>query len=132
MKKYLFFLPSIIISCSVPNECPELNYDPIDKLTTLSDSSLFTGRCSIYENGKLRAIQQYINGVDHGNWVFYFPNGKIETKGKFLNGKRVGKWKYYFESGNLNQISRYSKTGERNGKWVVYNPDGSVAEEINY
>ena len=119
-------------SCSSPEKCPELNYNAINKLTTLSDGSTFTGRCTIYEDGYKKSIQQYINGVDYGASVFYFSNGNVEAKGKFKNGVRVGKWKYYYESGNIKQISRYSRTGERNGKWVEYDEDGKVTKTIKY
>lgn len=134
MYKYIFILLLTFLSCSTSNiqRCPELNFNSINKLTTLPDGSLFTGRCSVYDGDLKKSIQQYLNGVDYGNWVFYFPNGKIETKGKFRDGVRVGKWKYYYESGSLKQISRYSRIGERSGKWVEYEENGDVLRITNY
>ena len=134
MRKYVFILTLTFVSCSSsnPQKCPEIKYNPINKLTTLPDGELYTGRCLVYENNSKKSVQQYLNGVDYGNWVFYFPNGQIETKGKFRNGVRVGKWRYYYESGNLRQISRYSRTGERSGKWIKYAQDGNIIEVVNY
>ena len=134
MYKYIFIFLLLFISCSDSNiqRCPEIIYNSINKLTSLPDGSLYTGRCVVYDGDLKKSIQQYLDGVDYGNWVFYFPNGKIETKGKFRNGVRVGKWKYYYESGALRQVSSYSKTGQRSGKWTVYKENGDIIEVVNY
>jgi len=134
MYKLISILSLMFLSCSSSSiqRCPELNYNSLNKLTTLPDGTLYTGRCSVYNGDLKRSIQQYIDGVDYGKWVFYFPNGKIETKGKFRNGLRVGKWKYYYESGSLKQISSYSKDGERSGKWIEYKENGDIIRIVNY
>ncbi len=133
MKRRILILILLLISCSTPDECPEINYNSLNKLTTLSDGLPYTGRCTIYdEDGYKKGIQQYLNGIDYGTWIFYFSNGNIETKGKFNNGKRVGKWKYYYESGNIKQISRYSKNGERIGKWIEYDEEGEILRTEEY
>ena len=124
MKYRIIVLLIIFGSCSSPDECPQLNYNSINKLTTLSDGLPYTGRCTVYVDGIKSSIQQYLNGVDYGNWIFYFSNGKVETKGKFRGGMRVGKWRYYYESGKIKQLSSYSKLGERVGKWIEYDEDG--------
>ena len=72
-----------------------------------------SGRCANYNEGILRSIQQYKDGLDHGKWKFYYKNGKLETVANFEMGKRIGKWKYYHENGSLKQVSYY-KNGERN------------------
>lgn len=131
MKYKIIVLLCLLSSCSTPNECPELKYNSINKLTTLNGLA-YTGRCTVYRDGYKVSVQQYLNGVDYGNWVFYFPNGEIETKGKFRNGKRVGKWKYYYESGKIKQISSYSRLGDRQGKWIEYDEDGKVTKNIRY
>lgn len=134
MYKYISILSLIFISCSTSNiqRCPELSYNSINKLTSLPDGTLYTGRCVVYEGDLKKSIQQYIDGVDYGNWVFYFPNGKIETKGKFRNGVRIGKWKYYYESGSLKQVSSYSRTGQRSGKWIEYQENGDIINVVDY
>ena len=40
--------------------------------------------------------------------------------------------KYYYESGALRQVSSYSKTGQRSGKWTVYKENGEIIEVVNY
>ena len=131
MKYTIIILLFVLSSCSTPDNCPELNYNSINKLTTLNDLP-YTGRCTVFEDGYKKSIQQYLNGVDYGKWIFYFPSGKIETKGKFKDGMRVGRWKYYYESGKIKQISSYSKLGERKGKWIEYDENGKVLRTIKY
>jgi antitoxin component YwqK of YwqJK toxin-antitoxin module len=124
MKYRILILSVIFSSCSTPDECPQLNYNSINKLTILSDGLPYTGRCTLYVDGYKNSIQQYLNGVDYGTWIFYYPNGNIETKGKFRDGMKVGKWKYYYESGSIKQKSNYSRLGKRKGKWIEYDEDG--------
>lgn len=136
MKHSISFFTIIIISltltsCSTPQDCPTLDFDPVDRLTTVDDK-LYTGRCITYRNGIKRSIQQYVNGVDYGKWQFYYPDGTTETKGKFKNGTRVGKWKYYYPNGKIMQVSRYSNDGKRKGKWVVYDTIGNISSITKY
>ena len=132
MKKILFLL-IILTSCSAPDECPEIFFNDIDRISTLSSGDLYTGRCLTFENGSKRSVQQYLNGKDYGKLIFYFPDGSVETKGRFNKaGQRVGKWKYYYETGQSKQVSRYSRNGERIGKWIYYNNEGEITNEVNY
>ena len=80
MKHRIIVLIIIFSSCSSPNECPELNYNSINKLTTLSDGVPFTGRCTVYKDGVKSSIQQYLNGIDYGNWIFIFQMEKLKQK----------------------------------------------------
>ena len=134
MNKYILSLSLIFLSCSNSNiqTCPEIRYNSYNKLTTLPNGELYTGRCIVYENNTKKSIQQYVAGVDYGNWIFYYPNGEIETKGKFRDGQRVGKWKYYYDSGNLKQISIYSRDGQRAGKWIEYEENGDIIKVVDY
>ena len=132
MKIILSMSITFAIGCSSPKECPEFNFNSLEKITTLNNNP-YTGRCSTYKNGKLRSIQQYLNGLDYGKWVFYYENGKVQTKGRFNeNGKRVGRWRYFHENGAKSQISKYSKEGVRIGLWKVYNKDGELIDLIDY
>tara|TARA_B100000700_G_C14805274_1_gene742548 strand:+ start:126 stop:542 length:417 start_codon:yes stop_codon:yes gene_type:complete len=85
----------------------------------------YTGRCGNYNEGNLRSIQQYKDGLDHGKWVFYYESGEIETVANFEMGEREGKWKYYHENGSLKQVSYY-KNGERDGTWFRLSQEGDT------
>ncbi len=133
MKRLFVFLSIFLVSCNQPDECPEVIFDPTDKITTTMDEVLYTGRCMTYNEYGKKSVQQYLNGKDYGKWVFYFPDGQIQTKGRFNEfGKRVGKWRYYHENGKIKQISIYSKDGDRIGKWIEYNDAGDIINEINH
>ena len=132
MNKYIYILSLTIISCSNIQECPEFDYNSENNLTTLKNGEKYTGRCITHKDGFKRSVQQYVNGVDYGKWVFYFSNGRIETKGKFKNGIRVGKWKYYYESGKLKQTSSYNRKGQRDGKWIEYDESGNILNILTY
>ena len=65
----------------------------------------YSGVCNTYREGRLRSTQEYLDGLDHGEWIFYFSNGQIQTKGTFEKGKRIGIWSYFNEKGTLKQVS---------------------------
>ena len=137
--KKIIFLSLFVFSCSNSPDIPEgcsnlefyLTYEiPSENIkeenVTYKDGLKYSGRCSVYyETGELASIQQYINGKDHGKWIFYHINGQIEAEGQFEMGRRVGKWKYYFENGQTSQISKY-KDGVKNGLWKVYSEEGKL------
>lgn len=128
---YIIFSMILIYGCSEPQICPELIFDAEEKLTYVN-GKVYTGRCLLVNNEIPRSIQQYINGIDHGNWIFYFENGKVETKGKFHKGKRIGVWKYYYPNGKIRQKSRYSNKGERKGNWTAYDSIGNLVSSKKY
>lgn len=86
----------------------------------------YTGVCNTYKNGNLRSTQEYVDGLDHGKWTFYFADGQIQTQGTFKKGKRIGVWEYFYENGLLSQEVHY-KNG-RQIKNIKYSEDGSVNE----
>lgn len=80
---------------------------------TYKNSKLFSGSCiTHHSNLKIRSVQSYKNGKDHGDWVFYFDNGIIETKGQFSEGVKKGIWEYYNSKGQLRLTVQYNDVGE--------------------
>jgi len=132
LKNKLLLFATFLIGCT-PSACPDnLSFDSLN-LVTYHNGELFTGRCATYDDGKIRSIQQYLNGKDYGKWKFYFSSGKIETIGRFNSqGKRIGKWRYFYSNGNKKQISIFSKNGEVKGRWVTYDSIGNITSDINY
>ena len=133
-----------IISCA-PDPCGDLYVRKINPYTddgiitylksgdgNRDTDNPYTGRCSIFSEGKLSGIQQYKDGLDHGKWIFYYQNGNKETEGIFNNGKRVGKWKYYFDNKSLRRVSIYNDNGERDGIWFELNIEGDTLWTEDY
>ena len=139
MKSYLISIITIsifIYSCS-PDPCGDLYLrkpNPyIDEVRTYLNTGdgnretdeVYTGRCGLYNEEGLRAIQEYLDGQEHGKWTYYFNNEQIEMTGKFKSGKRIGKWKYFYENGSLRQVAYY-KNGQRDGTWFRLSQEGDT------
>ncbi len=53
------------------------------------------------ENGKLRYVGKFVDGVPDGMQIFYYLNGNEKQKGKYAGGVKEGDWKFYDEGGYL-------------------------------
>jgi antitoxin component YwqK of YwqJK toxin-antitoxin module len=53
------------------------------------------------DNGKVRFVGKFIDGVPDGDQVYYYPNGKEKQTGKYVGGQKEGEWKFFDESGYL-------------------------------
>jgi antitoxin component YwqK of YwqJK toxin-antitoxin module len=53
------------------------------------------------DNGKLRFVGKFIDGVPEGVHTFYYIDGKERQVGKYEGGEKEGDWKFYDESGYL-------------------------------
>ena len=129
MKKLIIlilFCGFLITSCSKTN-CGELKYT---KGITKLNGELFNGTCeSFYFTGEIKSKEEYLNGLDHGKWIFYYRNGEIQTEGVFSLGKKVGLWKYYFEKGIIWKEERFSTSGKPDGYWKEFDENGTLIKE---
>ena len=46
-----------------------------------------------YPNGKLKLLENYKNGMQHGLSSYYYENGIKSKEGNYENGKENGVWK---------------------------------------
>lgn len=53
------------------------------------------------DNGKLRFIGKFVDGVPDGIQIFYYSNGNERQTGKYAGGLKEGDWKFYDETGYL-------------------------------
>ncbi|MDX9751290.1 MAG: hypothetical protein RBT71_09450 [Flavobacteriales bacterium] len=61
----------------------------------------------------------------------YYANGQLEYVGRFENGVEHGQWEYFYEDGNR----KYTETwlhGQEHGIHYDYAPDGQVYRELHY
>ena len=129
MRTLNLLLLFLIMSCQKPVPCKNTAY--LDGKTYLY-GDLFTGDClTAHKNGEVKSVQRYKEGIDHGEWRFYFNNGQLETIGWFENGKRIKEWRYYFKNGNLNYSVNYQQ-GMKEGKTLGYDSLGSKIFEGIY
>ena len=55
-------------------------------------------------------MQQYLNGIKHGEYKDWFKNGQLRTMGYYDMGMRNGTWKWYGEKGEIALQVKYDKT----------------------
>lgn len=63
-------------------------------------------------------------------FTYYHMNGKLSRIIEFKNGVKHGNEKTYTISGTLSQSGNYNM-GEETGKWIWYNDDGSIGNELD-
>lgn len=98
----------------------------------------------------------YVNGVHHGNFIWYFDNGQPEIKrsyvlgkaegafkryhrngelkeeGNYYNGEQVGKWVSYYDNGQVNTQEFYDERGKNSGEYMLYNKKGILIYQVSY
>ena len=121
----------------------------------------FGNKFEYYDNGNIKEKVQFVDGLENGNWDFFFENGVIKRRLIVSNGstKEVIEYdnqgkivslgiinnntftdidtKYYFLNGNLKSIGKTFFSSEsdefiKKGKWIYYNEDGSISKEEYY
>jgi antitoxin component YwqK of YwqJK toxin-antitoxin module len=107
-----------------------------------------------YPDGNIRKEETYINGEPDGESIEYDLSGEVIAKGEFVDGFKEGKWLYvygdireevdYFEGEFNGKVIRRDRTtnqllfegtyasGEENGRFVWYYPNGNVMRRGNY
>ena len=112
---------ALIISCKTETCAGTEHIDGI----TFKNGKPYTGKCiTHWQDFSTRSIKEYKNGLDHGEWTFYYQNGNFQTTGSFFEGKRIGEWKYFYESGKLWKQHLYNANGNPEGKWFTFNKEG--------
>lgn len=97
-----------------------------------------------FEDGKVSAEEEYVQGKMTGTWksfqpsgakvfeidfvsgkaVYYHPDGGIESEGLMLSGMmQQGAWKGYYPNGNLNYTGSFLN-GKKDGVWIFYDESG--------
>ena len=77
-----------------------------------------------FASGKLsESIEINSAGVLHGKAVMYYENGKLQAEGQYLNGVKSGTWQWFDSTGVLAMSGSYLK-GKQEGKYVEYFPNG--------
>lgn len=85
-----------------------------------------------YSTDSVKAIMNFKqNGEVAYSTMYHMTTGKKMAAGKYVNENKDSVWVYYDDKGVL--ISRETFVmGKKQGKVIVYFPDGVVSEEHNY
>jgi hypothetical protein len=76
-------------------------------------------------------IQEYKNGMDHGNYYHWNSDGYLIRHSEYINDKLHGMDKIYRHDGKLHREVSYSN-GIRDGVTITYDEDGNVESEDFY
>ena len=63
-----------------------------------------------YPNGQLLTTQPYTDGFVDGPFVSYYPSGAKKNEGAYSKGDRAGKWIRYNEDGSISKIEDYTRS----------------------
>jgi antitoxin component YwqK of YwqJK toxin-antitoxin module len=109
-----------------------------------------------YRSGCLQALRTLVNGVENGQWFYYYDSTTIVAwEMNYSEGKKHGKQIFYAKNGDTTRLeffkhgiidgtkTTYStnskvekevhyKNGLMDGTFKVYNPEGKIVESINY
>jgi antitoxin component YwqK of YwqJK toxin-antitoxin module len=84
-----------------------------------------------YNNlGRVEQMEQYRNGVLHGDLIKYYSGFPIEME-SYRNGKPHGVFKKFYPNKNLQQEANY-QNGKLHGQFRYYNEDGKLSLEYSY
>lgn len=113
MKKFYSFLLCLPVcfTMSCNNQADKSDSESAD--TSAVQTSQFQPndkQVVYYDNGQAQFMQQYLNGIKHGEYKDWFKDGQIRTIGYFNMGMRDGTWKWYDEKGEVSLQLRYDKT----------------------
>jgi antitoxin component YwqK of YwqJK toxin-antitoxin module len=82
--------------------------------------NVYSGDCeeTIYSNGKIESISfgKMVNGNEEGKWKTFFENGKLKAECNFVNGEKEGELFLYKEDGTLEKTEVYKKGKLVSGK----------------
>lgn len=98
---------------------------PHGKFTFYSDVNEFNYlyKESFTIKGKTRFISQegnFVNGVEQGKWLLYFPDGNVFNSQEFVDGKLHGKFITFDRYGKTIVTGNYV-SGEKDGEWLFEN-----------
>ncbi len=93
----------------------------------------FTGILkNFYPDGQVQLIDNFKDGMQHGEYISYHQNGEILLKGYFQDGKQHGIWTEFHEDGSLYWNLRYINGVAEDGIFRMFYPNGSVESEVTY
>jgi antitoxin component YwqK of YwqJK toxin-antitoxin module len=78
---------------------------------------------------------EYINGLKHGRWKYYYDNKQhtLEHEANYIDEVKHGLWRQWYdnEEHTLKAEGEY-KNGQRVGHWIYYDVNGNVITSNNY
>jgi antitoxin component YwqK of YwqJK toxin-antitoxin module len=84
-----------------------------------------------YPNGKNKSEFTFVNNRPNGHAIKYNENGTKSEEGTWVGVRWVGEYHLYYEDGTERQSFNFNAVGQRDGKQIYKNPNGTIAIEVN-
>lgn len=98
-----------------------------------SDQKPFSGVLKNYHpSGKLSLIDNFQNGMQHGEFKSFYENGNILMSGVFKKGRQHGQWTEFHENGSIYWKLNYYEGIEEDGLFRTFHKNGEVMSEVTY
>ena len=88
-------------------------------------------RTEYWANGKIRLLEEYLNGQLHGKDLEWYENGQKKWETDWFNGQRHGKDLGWHKNGQKYWEADYLN-GQRHGKYLGWHEDGRKRRESDY
>ncbi|MBI3512268.1 MAG: toxin-antitoxin system YwqK family antitoxin [Bacteroidetes bacterium] len=83
-----------------------------------------------FPTGSKKSEFTYVNNRPNGHAVTYNENGTKAEEGTWVGTRWSGDYHLYYEDGTERQAFNYNTLGQREGKQVYKNPNGTLAIEV--
>jgi antitoxin component YwqK of YwqJK toxin-antitoxin module len=96
-------------------------------------SQPFTGiMFALYPSTSDTSLQhQYLNGLENGEWIKWYPKHQLRESRFFKSGKKEGVYTIYWENGKK-QLEYHFLNDEYEGICREWNAEGRLTKEMNY
>ncbi|CAN5198545.1 hypothetical protein BH09BAC5_BH09BAC5_20760 [soil metagenome] len=84
-----------------------------------------------YPDGKNKNEFTFVNNRPNGHAILYNENGLKAEEGTWVGVRWSGEYHLYYDDGTERQSFNYNAVGQRDGKQVYKNPNGTLAIEVN-
>ena len=133
MRHIIFILTTIILTSCSGKQVIE-KYKSGQNMATYSvnsDNQKHGHYTTYFENGQKRSEGEYVNGKQIGVWNCWYENGAQVNIGNYgEDGLETGEWKFFYPSGKLQQINHFAH-GKANGEFIDYYESGKIKRKGN-
>jgi antitoxin component YwqK of YwqJK toxin-antitoxin module/peroxiredoxin len=85
-----------------------------------------------WPGGQPKRHGQVVDGLQQGEWRYWYDDGKPQAIGGWKDDKQFGHWTWWWPDGRVQAEGDYLEGGRRTSHWRQYHADGQLASEGDY
>ncbi|MCR9248626.1 MAG: redoxin family protein [bacterium] len=85
-----------------------------------------------WDNGLTKREGPIEDGLQTGEWTYYYESGQRRARGRYVDDHRIGPWVYYYETGIVEWRGEFDEKGRRSGEWSMNYPDETLRARGRY